>query len=151
MKVSIITKSSYNGLNQKQAMECYNLLLSSNNDVKVYLCPDEVIEKFINESDRIIFIVPEWNGSFPYSMKKLVDDSYYPSTFKNKKILLIGTSASTFGNIMGISHFKYILEFVGASVYPKLICVPFIEKKFANNDIQVDERLNEAVIDFCKE
>jgi NAD(P)H-dependent FMN reductase len=95
-------------------------------------------------------IVPEWNGSFPYSFKKLIDDSGYPSWLKDKSILLIGTSNTTFGNVMGTSHLKYILEHIGANVYRKIISIPHINDKFVNDDIIIDERLANTVKDFCR-
>ena len=92
-------------------------------------------------------IVPEWNSSFPWTFKKMIDDSGYPSYFKGKEILLIGTSNTTFGNVVGVNHLANILEWIGAKVGDKVF-VPHIDVKFANNDIQVDERLNERILKF---
>ncbi len=148
MKILIITQSSTNGLNHRQAMECMNVL-GSQHTYEIKMDPRYVENEQIKSTDRIIMIVPEWNGSFPFSFKELIDSSGWPSRLKDKKILLIGTSNTTFGNLMGISHLRYILEYVGAEVYPKLLCVPHIQDKFANNNIDVDARLNENIIKFC--
>jgi hypothetical protein len=149
MKILILTHSSPNGLNQRQAMECMNVI-GFPHEYQLINDPELLKYDSVEEMpDRIIMIVPEWNGSFPYSFKKLIDDSGWPSWLKSKKILLIGTSNTTFGNIMGITHLKQILEWIGADVSPKLVCVPKIQEKFANNDIIVDPRLNETVIEFC--
>ena len=148
MKVLIITHSSPNGLNQKQAVECMNIL-GSNNSFCIEIDPQCVVDDQLDPPDRIIMIVPEWNGSFPYTFKKLIDDSGYPSWLKDKSILLIGTSNTTFGNVMGTSHLKHILEYVGANVYRKVVSIPHINEKFANNNIIVDERLQQTLLEFC--
>lgn len=147
MKILIITHSSLHGLNQKQAMECMNILGSSY-EYRIIGDPESVDKDLIEDMDKIIMIVPEWNASFPFSFKKLIDDSGHPSWLKGIPILLIGTSNTTFGNIMGITHLKHILEWIGADVFPKLICVPHIDKKFANNNIIIDERLQKNLNEF---
>ena len=147
MKILIITHSSSHGLNQKQAMECMNFIGSSH-EYQIIGDPEFIDNNPIESPDRIIMIVPEWNASFPYSFKKLIDDSGYPSWLKGIPVMLIGTSNTTFGNIIGISHLKHILEWIGADVFPKLICVPHIDKKFANNNIIIDERLQKNLNEF---
>lgn len=147
-KILIVTHSSKTGLNQRQVMECANVIGFTNHDINIQLDPNEVTREIIENSDKIIMIVPEWNNSFPWTFKKMIDDSGYPSAFEGKPALLIGTSNTTFGNIVGINHLSHILDWLGASVLDK-VCIPFIQEKFANDDIQVDERFNGAVIEFA--
>lgn len=143
----IITHSSDGGLNFRQAMEIYNLI-NNRAEVKVKIAPMSVNNDDLNGADAIIMIVPEWNISFPFSFKELIDASGYPSRFKDKPILLIGTSNTTFGNVMGITHLQQILEWVGANVWNKKVCIPHIQNKFVDNNIEIDERLNENVNNF---
>lgn len=147
MKILIITHSSSHGVNQKQAMECMNILGHSH-EYLIIGDPEAVDKDLIKDIDKIIMIVPEWNASFPFSFKKLIDDSGHPSWLKGSHIILIGTSNTTFGNIMGITHLKYILEWIGADVFPKLICIPHIDRKFANDNIIIDERLQQSLKEF---
>jgi hypothetical protein len=44
-----------------------------------------------SEPDLIVCVIPCWNGSFPYTFKKMIDDSGWPSHFKNKSVLYIPT------------------------------------------------------------
>ncbi len=145
-KILIITHSSLNGLNERQATECANVIGFEHFDITRTSNPLDFGKHHL-DCDKIIMIVPEWNTSFPWTFKKMIDDSGYPSYFKGKEILLMGTSNTTFGNIVGINHLHNILEWIGAKVCGK-VCVPNIDKKFANNDIQVDERLNERILKF---
>lgn len=146
-KILIITHSSNNGLNSLQVSECANVIGFTNHSIKMNLDPTKIEREDIIEADKIIMVVPEWNSSFPWTFKKMIDDSGYPSSFENKSVLLVGTSNTTFGNIVGINHLSQILNWLGANVEEK-VCIPFIQDKFANDDIQVDERLNNAIIAF---
>jgi NAD(P)H-dependent FMN reductase len=146
-KALIITHSSDGGINFRQAMEVFNLI-NSRISSRVFTTPMSVKNEDLFEADLIFMIVPEWNGSFPYSFKELIDSSGYPSRFADKSILLIGTSETPFGNLIGITHLQHILEWIGAEVWSKRVCVPHLSKKFENNNIKVDERMNEAVNKF---
>jgi NAD(P)H-dependent FMN reductase len=147
-KILIITQTSSEGLNNLQMMEIVNILGGKGLEISTIKEADKVKNTDLENSDKIIMIVPEWNGSFPWMFKKLIDFSGYPSVLEGKSILLIGTSSSTFGNLMGITQLSSILGWVGANVYSKPVCVPFINRKFAKNDIVVDERMNEEVLNF---
>lgn len=148
-RVLIITHSSDSGLNFRQMKEIENLLGYSNYEITSCINPEKIVEWDVVNSDKIIMIVPEWNGSFPWTFKKLIDDSGWPSFFADKEILLVGTSNSTFGNLLGITHLKHILEWCSANVYKKRVCVPNIDVKFSDNNIKVDLRMNEIVKEFC--
>jgi NAD(P)H-dependent FMN reductase len=147
-RVLIITHSSEGGLNFLQMMEILNLLGGKGLAIQTYKDPMSVQNQDLIDSDAIIMIVPEWNASFPYSFKHLIDTSGHPSKFKGKPILLIGTSETGFGNVMGITHLQHILEWIGANVWNKRICIPFLSTKFSNNNIVIDERLNKNVTKF---
>ena len=147
-RILIISQTSSEGLNNLQMMEIVNILGGKGLDISTIKEADKVEISDIQRADKIIMIVPEWNGSFPWTFKKLIDFSGYPSVLEDKPILLVGTSSSTFGNLMGITQLSSILGWVGSNVYSKPVCVPFINKKFAKNDIKVDERMNEEVLNF---
>jgi NAD(P)H-dependent FMN reductase len=144
--VLIITHSIQNGINERQSTECANVIGFDNKIVR-RINPTEVTREDVLEADKIVMIVPEWNCSFPWSFKKMIDDSGYPSYFANKQIFIVGTSTTTFGNIVGINHLTHIFDWLGAHVLER-VCVPRIDEKFANDDIQVDERLNKALVAF---
>lgn len=148
-RILIITHTSDSGLNFRQMMEVVNLLGGKGFEISTIKEADTVEDSDVSRTDKIIMIVPEWNGSFPWTFKKMIDDRGWPSKFSGKEILLIGTSNSTFGNIVGITHLQHILEWCGARVYHKRACIPFIDKKFANDNIIVDDRLNDIVTEFC--
>jgi hypothetical protein len=148
MKIAILTESSKEGKNQILAqfcsIYCDSVLTKAKIDIYNFSAFENV---WINHYDSFIMIVPEWNGSFPFTVKKLIDDSGYPSLFQDKDILLIGTSASSMSNIIGIEQLNYILQFVGANVYKKKVYIPNISKDM---DVDLEVRLCKTIKNFFK-
>ena len=130
MKISIITQSSYEGVNYGICERIKEAITESNNNlVLIFENPEKVDEKSVLSSDRIIMVVPEWNRSFPFTFKKMIDDSGWPSFFKNKEVMLVGTSNTGYGNVLGTQHLMQILQFCDSKVYPKLLTIPLIKER----------------------
>lgn len=79
--------------------------------------------KPLDGSDKFIFIVPEYNGSFPGVLKGFIDGLPYPNAFENKKAALLGVSSGIQGAGLALSHLTDILNYCGCNVLafkPKL-------------------------------
>lgn len=130
MKIAILTESSKEGLNQNLAeicsMNCSTILEIGEIDIFNF---SDFHNIWIPQYDAFIMVIPEWNGSFPFTAKKLIDDSGYPSLFLYKDIFLIGTSASQLANVIGVEQLNYILQFVGAKVFSKKVYIPKINRE----------------------
>jgi NAD(P)H-dependent FMN reductase len=146
MKVLIITQSSDTGINRRIAQECEAVVRDNwvNRPKTKMINVSEVTNEDLSDFDYQVWIVPEWNNSFPYMFKKIIDDSGYPSILERKEILLIGTSETNFGNIMGITHLEHILEWIGAIVFEKRICISNLSEK-RNETYIIDERTIKAI------
>ncbi len=68
------------------------------------------------EAKKYVFIIPEYNGSFPGVLKTFVDGLAFPDTFPNKKAALVGIAAGTQGANLAMSHFTDILNYCGTHV-----------------------------------
>jgi NAD(P)H-dependent FMN reductase len=143
-KVLILTQSSIDGMNYKLAKECQEIIQSPS---VIRNCSDFEGHE-ISNYDHIIMIVPEWNGSFPFMFKTVIDNSGYPSSFDRKRILLIGTSDTSFGNLLGITHLLHILEWCGAEVFSKRICIPNIRSYSFDRHKEPNQRLITAITRF---
>ncbi len=78
-------------------------------------------DEHLMNSDRIIVISPEYNGSFPGILKFFLDACSirnYAETFKGKKILLVGVASGRAGNLRGMDHLTGVFNHVGSIVYP---------------------------------
>jgi NAD(P)H-dependent FMN reductase len=73
-------------------------------------------QKIVDETKKFVFIVPEYNGSFPGVLKTFIDGLRYPDSFNNKKAALVGISAGLLGNAVGLGHLNDILSYMGTDV-----------------------------------
>ncbi|MEW7289479.1 NADPH-dependent FMN reductase [Aquimarina sp. 2304DJ70-9] len=82
-----------------------------------------------------IFVIPEYNGSFPGVLKLFIDlvsTQNLEMTFSNKKAALIGTAEGRAGNLMGLNHFAAILQHMGLFIMTKNLPI-------SNVSNQIDE------------
>lgn len=89
----------------------------------------------INDAEKILFIIPEYNGSFPGILKTFVDALPYPNTLKGKKAALSGISSSGNSAVLALSHFTDILHYLGCSVCYDKVRIPGIENMLIEEDI----------------
>lgn len=80
------------------------------------------------DAQKLVFIIPEYNGSFPGVLKTFLDGMPYPSPWKNKKAALVGLSSGPQGGAPALSHFTDILHYLGIHVLAHRVKMPFIEK-----------------------
>ena len=86
----------------------------------------------IKQSDKFVFVVPEYNGSFPGVLKAFIDGLDYPNPLKDKKCALVGLSSGVQGGALALSHLTDILNYLGMHVLALKVRMPQIEKVFSN-------------------
>lgn len=74
--------------------------------------------ELIKQSDKLLFIAPEYNGSIP-GILKLFIDAVEPKDFEGKKAALIGTAAGRAGNLRGMDHLTDVLHHLQVNVMPQ--------------------------------
>ncbi len=82
--------------------------------------------KKMKEGKKFVFVIAEYNGSFPGVLKAFIDGLEFPDSFTNKKCALVGLSAGEQGAVLAMSHLTDILNYCGAHVLaqkPKLAMV----------------------------
>ena len=100
---------------------------------------EEVVVSKIEPATKYVFVMPEYNGSFP-GVLKLFIDAVPPASFHGKKAGLIGVSAGHLGCVRGMDDFTNILNYIQVSVLfhkPKL---SGIERLFNEEGVLTDER-----------
>ena len=90
-------------------------------------------QQAIDNSERFVFIIPEYNNSFPGVLKAFIDGLRYPSSFEKKVGALVGISSGTQGGGLALSHFTDILHYLGMYVVPLKPKLSRIEKNFMDN------------------
>lgn len=84
----------------------------------------------ITATEKFLFIIPEYNGSFPGVLKVFIDACKYPESFYGKKSALVGLSSGKYGNIRGVEHFTGVCHYINLHVMPLRIHIPAIHKEF---------------------
>lgn len=92
------------------------------------------IQNVITAAEKFIFVVPEYNGSFPGALKVFIDACDYPDSFSGKKAALVGLSSGKYGNIRGIEHLTGICHYININVLPMRLHIPSIDKEFDADD-----------------
>lgn len=73
-------------------------------------------QTIVDSTQKFVFIVPEYNGSFPGVLKTFLDGLRYPDSFNYKKAALVGISSGMQGNAVGLGHLNDILSYMGTDV-----------------------------------
>ncbi len=77
---------------------------------------------YLIPASKFIFIMPEYNASFPGILKVMMDNSDIKKAWWYKKAMLVGISDGRAGNVRGIEHMTAILNYLKTNVfYNKLI------------------------------
>ncbi len=85
---------------------------------------DPRIKKFQEEAiisaDRLIIVLPEYNGGVPGIFKFVVDAMSvkdYKQTFSKRKVCLTGVSSGRAGNLRGLDYLGSCLQYLGMNVF----------------------------------
>ena len=76
------------------------------------------IEKYITKADRIVFVIPEYQGSYPGALKSFMD-AVDPKLISDKKACLIGIASGRGGGIRPQSHFTDVLHHLEVEVFSR--------------------------------
>jgi chromate reductase, NAD(P)H dehydrogenase (quinone) len=102
------------------------------------------LKEMINSSEKFVFIVPEYNGSFPGVLKAFIDGLDFPESFENKKCALVGISSGVLAGALALSHLTDILNYLGMHVLALKPRLPRIESLIKNGGIN-DKFLTELI------
>lgn len=112
------------------------------------------VREHMKKAQKFVFIVPEYNGSFPGVLKTFLDALEFPGTLKGKKCAIVGLSSGIQGGVMAMSHLTDIFNYLGMHVLalkPKLIRINGKMEKGKIADESYMKRLKDqaqAIIDF---
>jgi chromate reductase len=95
----------------------------------------EKIQALISQTTKFIFVIPEYNGSFPGVLKVLIDACAFPDSFYDKKACLVGISSGKYGNIRGIEHFNGVCAYLHLNVMPLRLHIANIKTELNENGV----------------
>lgn len=94
-----------------------------------------VLRDKVQEAEKLLFIVPEYNGSFPGVLKSFIDGLKFPEGLRDKKAAMVGISSGTMGASLAMSALTDILNYLGCHVFALKPRVTAIENSFSNGKI----------------
>ena len=106
---------------------------------------EEVEKKFLIPARKFIFIIPEYNGSFPGVLKTLMDNSDIRKTWWGKKALLTGISTGRAGNLRGMEHLTGVLHYLKVSVYHDKLPISVVDQLLDNEGNLADPATLQAI------
>ena len=141
---SIFVAEYYQSLLKKKGAECQILDLRKLPENFLFTALYENADKdpafnklkaMINRSEKFVFIVPEYNGSFPGVLKAFIDGLDFPESFENKKCALVGISLGVLAGALALSHLTDILNYLGMHVLALKPRLPRIESLIENGKL----------------
>ncbi len=104
----------------------------------------------IDSADGIIIVTPEYNGSYPASLKNAIDLLYVE--WEHKPIGIATVSSGPFGGSQAMVALQFTLWKMKALTIPAMFSVPMVEKAYDANGNALDKPASDKLADvFIKE
>ncbi len=101
----------------------------------------EAENKYIIPASKFIFIIPEYNGSYPGVLKMMIDNSDIRKAWHFKKALLTGVATGRAGNLRGMDHLADTLNYLKMTVHYNKLPISRIDKVLdANGNLDAESK-----------
>jgi len=108
------------------------------------------LKERMDAAQKFVFIVPEYNGSFPGVLKTFIDGLGWPNSLSKKKAAMVGISDGVMGGVLALSHLTDVFHYLGCNLLSTLVRIPFMKKNFTDNEIQ-DEFIRQLMHEQAKQ
>jgi chromate reductase, NAD(P)H dehydrogenase (quinone) len=137
--ITIVSGTNRPNSNTKKVALQYQILLQQKGVEANILSLENLLpqrsEDFIAKENELlipahqfIFILPEYNGSFPGILKLMFDITKPADVWHNKKALLTGVASGRAGNLRGMDHLSDVLNHLKITVHPNKLPISTIDK-----------------------
>lgn len=113
---------------------------------------DTIIQAFakkLNDADAMIFVSPEYHGSYSGALKNALD--YVWKEFAKKPIGVVTATTGKFGGVNASTQMQLLVLSLGAFPMPYKLLVPFIDEAFNENGELIDETIAKSFEKFISE
>ncbi len=76
----------------------------------------EAIDELL-QSEGLVVICPEYNGSYPGALKFFIDHWKYPESFEHRPVAFIGLGGR-FGGLRPVEHLQQVFGYRNGFIYP---------------------------------
>lgn len=114
----------------------------------------EPFARAVLESDGLVLVVPEYNGSMPGALKLFIDMLEFPESFDRRPACFIGLSAGDSGGVRPVEHLQQVFGYRTAFLYPERVFLPRADKLLGADgrlhDPELVERLRRQARGFAE-
>jgi NAD(P)H-dependent FMN reductase len=108
-----------------------------------------LVDRFLS-CDGAVFIVPEYNGSYPGALKLFVDMLPEKVSFDHRPCAFVGLAAGGFQGLRAVEHFQGVTGYRHAFNYPKRVFIGSSWKAFTPEGALADAKIWERLQDQAK-
>ncbi len=104
----------------------------------------KIIDTYIENQTKFIFISPEYNGSFAGVLKVFLD-AVPPKIWQDNKACLVGISSGRAGNLRGMEHLTNILNYLKVNVYHNKLPISVVTNLLNESGALVDNETQKVI------
>ena len=108
----------------------------------------------ILETDGVLTVVPEYNGSFPGVLKYFIDMLRFPESLYELPAAFVGISAGGWGAVRAVEHLEMVFQYRHAHLFGRRCFIPNIGRVLDEDgrltDLDVADRLKKTALDFAR-
>ena len=97
--------------------------------------------KIAQEASGFVFVVPEYNHSFPGEFKLLFDSAF--KEYADKPVILVGVSSGKYGGVRVIEHLLPIMHAAKMHVLGTTVATSSVETLLSGEENKIDEQYRE--------
>jgi|SRR5690606_15302446 len=105
----------------------------------------KIQEEILIPSEKFVFIMPEYNGSFPGILKLFIDNTDIRKVWWHKKAAIIGLADGRGGNLRGIDHLTSILHYLKMNVFYNKIPISKINEELSSSGQWIKPETKELI------
>jgi len=105
----------------------------------------EIENNYLIPADKFIFVIPEYNGSYPGIVKLMIDHSKVAPCWNHKKALLTGVSTGRAGNLRGMEHLTGSLMHMKITVHPNRLPISNVDKLIGDDHLISENSTLDAI------
>lgn len=103
----------------------------------------EAFNERVLRADGVVFIVPEYNGSFPGILKMFIDYLPFPRAFQNLPLAFVGEASGAFGGLRAVEQLQQICAYRNALMFPERVFIQRVNTNFNPDTGVTDAKTNE--------
>jgi NAD(P)H-dependent FMN reductase len=108
-----------------------------------------LVDRFL-ASDGAVFLVPEYNGSYPGVLKLFIDMLPYPQGFEGRPCAFTGLSAGQFRGLRAVEHLQQVAGYRNAYIYPRRCFIGESYRQFDAESRLTDPELERRLRDQAR-